>query len=333
MTTIRGLLHKKHSGPYQDYEPICIKGSISSWIEEGYVSDDDLDNIYSQTKIENFNNIPDIDDTRLVEIQTRKRQLYNRLAKLNCISTALADASNRIEFCDEISLKDVEIAKQDKVDNAHRNFFVIDDDDYEKYYVRNREKISIWNRIKSRTQDLYYRAGMYVGRAMFAAGSYSIDKIMSQPEMKLGENLAEYEWRVKRIGMAKVIGLVVLSIVAIHGVNDLIDNYRSNSPSPSHINIDHSQFDNALKNHSIVSDMPDFNIEAYNVDPGEGWYSTMEQMGISDPAVQHQTLQRVGPQLQDMNLAYPVDGNSWGIKVIGRLPQEALDLIWNNSQL
>lgn len=204
---------------------------------------------------------------------------------------------------------------------------------------QNKTNDSIWQKVKAKTSDLYYKAGMYAGRAMFAAGSFSAGKFMAKPEMKMGENLAEYERRVRRIGMVKVIGLTVLSIVAVHGVKDMIDNFSQSSSVNNEgvLKIDHSQFDNAINSNPLPSDInnqiPDFNFDAYNVIPGEGFYETMNQMGITDTAKQFDIIQRIGPQLQDMGVAYPMSDGSWGITSSGQLPKAALNLIWNNSQI
>lgn len=320
----------KYEGPYHDFPLVWPEGGLSEWVETLPIVDDDgIDTLDSENSLDL--------EKKKTNINERRLAISNKIAKLECIR-------------DSIALLSTNTTKQSEDDNF------IDDrielkSDKPKYYVlenkpknnteekQNQDKESIWQKVKAKTSDLYYKAGMYVGRAIFAAGNFSAGKLMAKPEMKIGENLVEYERRVKRIGMAKVLGLTVLSIFAVHGAKDIIDSFSQNKSINSEgvLKIDHSQFDNAINSNPLPSDInnqiPDFSFDAYNVTPGEGFYETMNQMGITDTTKQFDIIQRIGPQLQDMGVAYPMSDGTWGIANPGQLPKAALDLIWNNSQI
>lgn len=69
-----------------------------------------------------------------------------------------------------------------------------------------------------------------------------------------------------------------------------------------------------------------FGESADAIHTGEGWYETFQEMGI--PADQRaELLQAVGPQLQQMGVAYPMGEHSWGIIRPGDMPDEALRVI------
>lgn len=322
----------KREGPFQDFPLVNTRGmSVSDWVETLPVVEDDFNDNTCVNKI----------GGRKAEISKRKAEITDKLAKLDCIKNALLKMSGVCiespieESCsvEEIDQKEIpERALELQPEELILEPIAIDECSVKTEILQKKE--SIWTRVKKRTNDLYYKAGMYVGKAMLAAGELSAGKMMAKPEMKLGENLAEYERRVQRIGMAKVIGLTVLSSVAVHGFKDVFDAMNNNyANTGGHIN--HTFMDNALNSNcdAINNEIaPSFSFDAYNVTPGEGLFDTMNQMGITDTAKQYAILQKVGPELQNMNLVYPVGADSWGISSSGQLPKDALDLIWNYSK-
>lgn len=76
---------------------------------------------------------------------------------------------------------------------------------------------------------------------------------------------------------------------------------------------------------------PEFSVDAYTVARGEGWYQTFKDMGITNATEQANLLQKVGPKLQEMGLAYKIPHGLWGISHPGQLPNDVLELI-NNSR-
>lgn len=308
----------KHEGQFQDFPLINLGGkSISNWIETLPVVDDLSDSSFESDILDNVSK-------RKADIAKKKNAIVSKIAKLGCIKNSLKALCNNAGE---------DIGGNEICENSYN---------FEGEFEVTRQSIdletkkeSIWSKIKNKTSDLYYKAGMYVGKAMFAAGNLSVENLMEKPEMKLGENLVEYEKRVQRIGMAKVVGLTVISVVAVNGFKEIFDNTSSNNHISSGGYIDHTMIDEALSSHAdvvSVDAMPDFSFDAYNISPGEGFYDTMSQMGITDSVKQYEILQKVGPDLQNMNLAYPIEGGSWGISNPGQLPESALELIWGASK-
>jgi len=322
----------ERSGPFQDFPIIRTNGaSISDWIES-------LPTVDEPDEITNINTQPTEIDKKIAEIAERKLAISKKIAKLKCIRETLDNTKNKIDNIEEYTNIDNSdsIINEDLSQSHERCLFENEPD-----YIQPNEKIcqekeSIWQRVKKRTNDLYYKAGMYVGKAMFAAGSISASKLFSKPEIKIGENLVEYERRVKRIGMAKVISLTVLSIFTVHSAKNFIENFNDTingqTATGGNDRIDHTLIDNTLNRHDIINVTPDFSFEAYNINPGEGWYSTMNQMGITDPASQFNTLQIAGPKLQNIGVAYAIDDGTWGITNTGQLPKDALNIIWESNQ-
>lgn len=74
-----------------------------------------------------------------------------------------------------------------------------------------------------------------------------------------------------------------------------------------------------------------FGPESQDIHLGEGWYETFQEMGI--PADQRsELLQSVGPQLQQMGIAYPMGEHTWGISHPGSMPREALRVIADTAR-
>lgn len=72
---------------------------------------------------------------------------------------------------------------------------------------------------------------------------------------------------------------------------------------------------------------------AQTIDPGEGWYQTFAEMGVTDPNEQYNLLRGSGSyqmmsELREMGLAYPY-GDSWRMYMTdtGTLPSQALEII------
>lgn len=82
-----------------------------------------------------------------------------------------------------------------------------------------------------------------------------------------------------------------------------------------------------------TNDMPEFTPAVLSIKDGEGWYTKMAQMGITDPIMQFKTLQIAGPKLQDIGIAYALEDGAWGIKNTEHMPEEAIVIIWESSQL
>lgn len=317
----------KRDGPFQDF-PLIDFGkarSISEWLD-------------SLPVVEDSDDEPDIDNIQKnkSKIAERKQAISNEIARLSCIRNVILDIKGGLDD----SISECGLANN----QAQAEATIIDNQSVEPDYCEDitatneiEQPESIWQRVSKKTSDLYYKAGVYVGKAMFAAGNLSFGKLIAKPEMKYGENLAEYERRVKRIGMIKVLGLTVLSIVATHGVKDIVDSYIQNNYVPRNgTSINHAQFDSVINSSHIesttnVNNMPDFSYDAFNVMSGEGIYDTMNQMGITDSAKQFEIINKIGPELQNMGVAYPTSDGLWGFTKAGELPREALELIWNNK--
>ncbi|MDK2898887.1 MAG: hypothetical protein PWQ10_74 [Patescibacteria group bacterium] len=182
------------------------------------------------------------------------------------------------------------------------------------------EKRSIWDKVKERTQNLYDKVGLFVGNVAYGAGN-----ILPEPEPKIGENLVDFEKRVKRIGMAKIVGATVLTITAVYIARDIIGG--------SHADMSHTKGASAFIGSyggGVEDSANVFSPQAYTVDSGEGWYNTMNQIGITNSTEQANLLQKVGPQLQKIGWAYPMENGLWGISHPGQLPKDVLDLLKNS---
>lgn len=69
-----------------------------------------------------------------------------------------------------------------------------------------------------------------------------------------------------------------------------------------------------------------FSKPARTVEPGEGFYQTFKEMGV--PAEDRpRLLQKVGPMLAKIGLAYKMPDGLWGISRPGQLPEDILELI------
>lgn len=78
---------------------------------------------------------------------------------------------------------------------------------------------------------------------------------------------------------------------------------------------------------TLAATWADFDSSARDVTGGEGWYSTFQQMGISE-ARRPELLNTVGPELQKIGDAYRDSGtNEWRISKSGPLSNEALQVI------
>lgn len=70
-------------------------------------------------------------------------------------------------------------------------------------------------------------------------------------------------------------------------------------------------------------------IPTYTVAPGEGWYTTFDNLGVNND-YSAQLLDQVGPELVDMGVATP-HGDSYWITNSGELPHDATELIMTTA--
>lgn len=84
---------------------------------------------------------------------------------------------------------------------------------------------------------------------------------------------------------------------------------------------------------------PEYSSDARTIRNGEGFFQTMEEMGIR-PEDRPALLEKVGPQLHDVTgpdgqpIAFKMSNGEWGIRMTpdGKMPTEALDLIHNTHE-
>lgn len=194
------------------------------------------------------------------------------------------------------------------------------------------EKKSIWKKILDKVSKT--RASIYTGAGMTVLG---LGKLMSGPEPRDGETREDYEKRAKKYGRRVLLGTVAV-VGAVIATKFAVDHISTGGGSaggnvspeatPGHISTPDS-VDSVIPAPETPTPA-EFSPEAYNVVPGEGWYNTFKEMGITDATEQANLLRKVGPQLQDMGWAYPMGESSWGISQPGQLPNDVLELIQNS---
>ncbi len=73
--------------------------------------------------------------------------------------------------------------------------------------------------------------------------------------------------------------------------------------------------------------------EALTAQKGEGWYQTLNELGISNSSERAEVLKTAGPDLVRMGVAYPDPSiGGFGIRRSGEMPHGALDLLRNTAK-
>lgn len=222
------------------------------------------------------------------------------------------------------TLEDVKLAEVPGVENKDLDSSALD-----------KEKNLSWKKIRDGLQDKYLKAATLFGRGMYAVGN-----VLPEQKQRENETLEAYEKRVKRIGVAKVLGFVAVSVALTYLLAEAVDS-GNDAPKPGNNGGLPPEAEAAPGHTSVLADynaehpeVPpapvEFSSDASTVTNGEGWYNTFSEMGITDSTEQAALLQKVGPQLQEMGYAYPMGEASWGISQPGQLPNDVLELIKNS---
>ena len=164
-----------------------------------------------------------------------------------------------------------------------------------------------------RARDLYYKAGSIYGSAAEKTSEFFFSK------QRALESPWEYESRLKHEVFFKAIGLTALAAAAL-----IVGQEISQSVASAH-SVDLS---NNLEPSAPVGNTVEFSNAAQTVVPGEGFYQTFKDMGIPKEEWGN-IIHKVGPALQKLGLAYPVDG-SYGFSQPGQLSEDVLKLIQNS---
>jgi hypothetical protein len=154
------------------------------------------------------------------------------------------------------------------------------------------------------------------------------------PKPKIGESLGDFEKRVSRYGVIKVIGVVALVVAAKYGLQELHHmpstgvGIRGNNmpyvpdyPAPTVPRTDGL---------AQVVTTPEFSAAAHTVTPSETWFHTFKEMGITNANQQANLLHKLGPILKEKGWAYKMPDGLWGISHTGQLPDDVLELIQNS---
>ncbi len=193
------------------------------------------------------------------------------------------------------------------------------------------EKKSIWAKYSQRAGDLYLKAATTFGQYMFALGSK-----IPEPKAKMGESPEDFEKRVSRYGVMKVLGVVAVVVAAKYGLSELNLHHPGaahNSHRGASVAIAGVHDNGGMGSHEPVVESllkPEFSPAAHTVNAGEGWYQTFKDMGITNATEQANLLNKVGPQLQEKGWAYHMPNGLWGISRPGQLPDDVLKLIQNS---
>lgn len=89
---------------------------------------------------------------------------------------------------------------------------------------------------------------------------------------------------------------------------------------------DPEQLKEAVDTSHSIADYATEHVDGTNVTAGEGWYQTFREFGVPSQ-YRDDLLKEIGPQLEDMGVAYKTSDGLWGITDKGALPDEANRLI------
>lgn len=252
---------------------------------------------------------PANDGESLEEYEARNGVKIDTLADVKLAS--LPEDISKIDTLEDINLAEVPTAEDEKLDTSGLDV----------------EEQSIWERIRKGTQDRYLKVAALFGTAMYAVGG-----VLPQPSQKMGETTADFEKRVRRIGFAKVVGLVAVVVAAKYGLDHLNTGHSGGSSLADHATQAPGHYSTLDSQDIIVQPaVPEFSTAAHTVTGGEGWYNTFKEIGVTSAKEQANLLQKVGPKLQEMGFAYKMPHGQWGISHTGQLPENVLELI-NNSR-
>jgi len=193
--------------------------------------------------------------------------------------------------------------------------------------VEEKEKSSVWKKFKG----LYEKAATEFGLTMYGMGKLN-NVILPQPSQKMGETIEDFDKRVRRIGFAKVIGLIAVVVAAKYGLDHLNTGHSSGGSLTDHAAQVPGHY-STLDSQDIITQpaaVPEFSTAAHTVTGGEGWYDTFKEMGVTSAQEQANLLQKVGPKLQEMGFAYKMPHGLWGISHTGQLPDGVLEYIKNS---
>jgi hypothetical protein len=190
------------------------------------------------------------------------------------------------------------------------------------------EKKSVLDKISERTSllrdRLYTTAGM---------STLSIGRLMAGPKPKENESEVDYEKRATKYGRRVLIGALAVVVVTIATKLAFDQIGSSGSPHLADVNpVDHSgTVDSSVAAPSVEVPSVELSPDVITTVPGEGWYQTFKEMGITNSAEWPALLQKVGPKLAEKGAAYMMNNGQWGISSSGPLSSDVLELI-NNSR-
>lgn len=239
------------------------------------------------------------------------------------------DEGNKIDMLDDIVLSPI-AGEQDKVDDLSDIELVslpeaeAPEGDSEPL---DEEKQSIWNRAKDRSKGLFAKAGAFTSTTLFRIGNR-----MPTPKRKHEETNEQFEKRTRRIGAIKLVGAVAIIAAGVFAMKLGLDGPDIDN-APSIGNADGGAGPDGYVPEQaapVIETAPAFSPEASNVEPGEGWYQTFNEMGITDSTEQANLLKKVGPELQARGLAFPMENGLWGISNQNQLSNDVLELIKNS---